>query len=692
MALEPREVESSGSPDPELRSMNRRFWAGLAFAAPLFLLTMAEMVPGLGGGGLLPSWISPWIQLTLATPVVLGSGRVLFERFAASLKNRRANMFTLIGLGVGASYAYSVAATLAPDLIPASFRGGDGRPATYFEAAAVITVLVLLGQVLELRARQRTGEALRALLALAPPTARRVNERGEEEDVPLDGVRVGDLLRVRPGEKIPADGVVVEGRSTVDESMITGESLPVEKTAGVAVVGATLNGNGSLLMRARKVGAETLLSRIVARVAEAQRTRAPLQKVADRVAGVFVPAVALAAAAAFAGWALWGPEPRMAHALVAAVSVLIIACPCALGLATPMSVTVAMGRGAREGVLFRNAEALELLARADTFVLDKTGTLTEGKPRIVALHTALGFSEEDVLRIVAGLERASEHPLAGAVAEAAAARGLQPVSPEAFEALPGRGVTGRVEGRAAAAGTYRLMAEIGAGPCPFEAEARDHQRAGRSLLFAAVDGRCAALLAAEDPLRQHAAGAVEALRSGGNRLLMVTGDGRATAEAVAARLGIPEVRAEVLPEEKAEVVSALRSEGHIVAMAGDGINDAIALARADVGIAMGTGSDVALESAPVALVKGDLPGILRARNLSREAVANIRQNLFWAFFYNAVGVPVAGGLLYPLFGILLSPMVAAAAMSFSSVTVIANALRLSRPASGNSPPRENRLH
>ncbi len=670
--------------------MTRRFWWALLLTAPLWLLAMGEMLPGLHHGALLPTPVTAWVQFLLATPVVLGSGWVLFERFAASLRNGRANMFTLIGLGVGASYGYSVTAMLAPGLFPASFRLPDGMVAVYFEAAASITLLVLLGQVLELRARLRTGDSLRALLALSPVVARRLDARGQEQDVPLEEVRVGDLLRVRPGEKVPVDGEVVEGRSTVDESMISGEPLPREKGPGDTVVGATLNGTGGLVIRAEKVGADTLLSRIVSQVAEAQRTRAPLQKVADRVAAVFVPAVMAAAAAAFAGWALWGPEPRLAHALVAAVSVLIIACPCALGLATPMSVMVAMGRGAREGVLFRNAEALELLARVDTLVLDKTGTLTLGKPRVVSVTTAPPFEEGEVLRIAAGLERSSEHPLAAAALDAASSRGLDPPRPEEFQALPGRGVTGRVEGRAASVGTFRLMTDLGVDVSRLEGAAEEHRRAGRSVLYVTVDGRPAALLAAEDPLRPDAAQAVEALRAEGVRLLVASGDGRVTAEAVASKLGIREVLADVLPAEKAALVSTLRSEGRVVAFAGDGINDAIALARADVGIAMGTGTDVAIESAPVALVKGDLLGILRARRLARETMANIRQNLFWAFFYNAVGIPVAGGLLYPLLGMVLSPMVAAAAMSFSSVTVIGNALRLRRPAPWNSSPTRNR--
>ncbi|MEW5765653.1 MAG: heavy metal translocating P-type ATPase [Acidobacteriota bacterium] len=692
MALEPRSLPSSARADPELRAMTRRFWWALLLTAPLWILAMAEMLPGMHHGAILPGTFSTWVQMVLATPVVLGSGWVLFERFAASVRNRRANMFTLIGLGVGASYGYSVAAALVPDLFPASFRLADGRVAVYFEAAATITLLVLLGQVLELRARLRTGDALRALLALAPVVARRLEAGGSERDVPLEEVKAGDLLRVRPGEKIPVDGKVVEGRSAVDESMISGEPMPKEKGPGDPVVGATLNGTGGLVIRAERVGADTLLSRIVSRVAEAQRTRAPLQKIADRVAAVFVPAVMAGAAAAFAGWAAWGPEPRLAHGLVAAVSVLIIACPCALGLATPMSVMVAMGRGAREGVLFRNAEALELLARVDTLVLDKTGTLTEGRPRILDVIRAHPFEENEALRIAAGLERASEHPLAAAVLEAASERGIAPPRPDGFQSVPGLGVTGRVEGREAAVGTLRLMADLGIDVSLLETAAAEQRRMGRSVLYVAADRRAGALLAAEDPLRPGAAEAVEALRAEGVRLLVASGDGRATAEAVASHLGIEEVRAEMLPAEKADLVSRLRSEGRVVAFAGDGINDAIALARADVGIAMGTGTDVAIESAPVALVRGDLSGILRARRLSRETVANIRQNLFWAFFYNAVGIPLAGGLLYPFLGILLSPMVAAAAMSFSSVTVIGNALRLRRPASWNSLPSENRLH
>jgi Cu+-exporting ATPase len=587
-------------------------------------------------------------------------------------------MFTLIGLGVGVAYVYSVVAALFPGVFPPSFRGADGQVGLYFEAAAVIVTLVLLGQVLELRARSRTGAAIRSLLGLAPKTARRVRPDGSEEDVPLEAVHVGDRLRVRPGEKVPVDGVVIEGASFVDESMVSGEPIPVEKGPGDRLVGATVNGTGGLVMRAERVGSETLLARIVALVGEAQRSRAPIQKLADRVAGVFVPAVVAVAVVAFVVWGIWGPEPRMAYAIVNAVAVLIIACPCALGLATPMSIMVAVGRGASGGILFRNAEAIEVLHRIDTLVADKTGTLTEGKPRLMTLEPAEGFRDEDVLALAAGLERGSEHPLAAAIVRAAEEKGVAISSPERFESVTGRGVAGRVAGRDVLLGNRRLFEERQIPPGPLAGRAEELRRDGQTVMFLAVDGRPAALLGVADPVRATTLEAARQLREEGVRILMVTGDNRTTAEAVARQLGIEEVRAEVLPDEKLAIVKELQSQGRKVAVAGDGINDAPALAQADVGIAMGTGTDVAMESADVTLVKGDLRGIARARRLSRATMRNIRQNLFFAFVYNTIGVPIAAGVLYPFFGILLSPVIAAAAMSASSVSVIGNALRLRR--------------
>lgn len=677
MALEPHAMET-GEENPELRDMTRRFWVGLAFTAPLFALSMASLLPGDFASRLLSPRLSSFVQLVLASPVVLWAGWPFLQRFRASLVRRNLNMFTLIGLGVGAAFGYSVAATFFPGAFPGSFRTADGSVATYFEAAAVITVLVLLGQVLELRARSKTGEAIRALLGLAPKTARRVSPAGGEEDVPLDVVRPGDLLRVRPGEKVPVDGTVVEGRSAVDESMVTGEAVPVEKGPGDRVVGGTLNGSGAFLLRAEKVGAETLLARIVALVAEAQRSRPPIQRLADRAAAWFVPAVTAVSALAFVLWALYGPEPRLAHALVAAVSVLIIACPCALGLATPMSILVATGKGATAGVLFRNAEAIEVLRKVDTVVVDKTGTLTEGKPRLVTVEPVAGVSEAELLRLSASLERGSEHPLAAAMVAGASARGLSLAPAEGFASLAGRGITGTVEGRAVALGNAALLEELRLEPGELLGRAEALRGDGQTVLFAALDGKVAGLFGVLDPIKATTPGAIRRLHGEGLRIVMLTGDGRTTAEAVARKLGIDEVVAEVLPHQKAGVIERLQAEGRIVAMAGDGINDAPALAKAQVGIAMGTGTDVAMESAGVTLVKGDLTGILRARRLSRLTLANIRQNLFWAFFYNALGVPLAAGLFYPFFGFLLSPMVAAAAMSLSSTCVVLNALRLRR--------------
>ncbi|MEE9609293.1 MAG: copper-translocating P-type ATPase [Myxococcota bacterium] len=673
MALEPSGVPLAGD-NPELAGMQRRFWVSLALSLPVFLLAMSEMVPGLA----VPAQASVWLQLLLATPVVLWGGWPFFERGAASLATRRFNMFTLIALGTGAAYGYSVAAALAPGVFPDSFRTAQGHVAVYFEAAAVIVTLVLLGQVLELRARSRTGAALHALLELAPKTARRQRADGGEEDVDLDRVTPGDRLRVRPGEKVPVDGVVLEGASAVDESMVTGEAIPVEKRAGDPVVGASVNGTGSFVMRAERVGAETLLARIVQMVEEAQRSRAPIQRIADVVAGYFVPAVIGAAAIAFAVWSLVGPEPRMAHALVNAVAVLIIACPCALGLATPMSIMVAAGKGARVGVLFKNAEAIEVLREIDTLVVDKTGTLTEGRPRVVAVEPAANWDEGEILGLAAGLERGSEHPLAAAIVAAALERGVEIGEAEDFTSLTGRGVTGRVEGRAVALGNRQLMEELGIDPGALAERAELLRRDGQTAMFVAVHGEPAGLLGVADPIKRTTPAAIAMLRDEGVRIVMLTGDSRTTALAVAAKLGLDEVIAEVSPDQKAAVVERLQREGRRVAMAGDGINDAPALAQAEVGIAMGTGTDVAMESAGVTLVRGDLRRIVAARCLSRATMRNIRQNLFFAFVYNALGVPVAAGALYPPFGILLSPMLAAAAMSASSVSVIGNALRLRR--------------
>jgi Cu+-exporting ATPase len=676
MALEPRTVTLADERNPELEDMARRFRISLALTVPLLLLAMGAMLPG----HLVHRFLSPsaqgWLELLLATPVVVWGGWPFFERMGRSFRTGHLNMFTLIGLGTGVAWLYSLFAVLVPGVFPLSFRGHDGEVGRYFESSAVIVTLVLMGQVLELRARHRTSGAIKALLGLAPKTARRLAADGSEADVPLEDVRPGDRLRVRPGEKLPVDGVVLEGTSSVDESMMTGEPIPVEKGPGSRVTGSTLNGTGGFVMRAEKVGKETLLARIVQLVAEAQRSRAPIQRLADSVAAWFVPAVVAVAAIAFVAWALVGPQPRFAYALVAAVSVLIIACPCALGLATPMSIMVGVGRGASAGVLVKNAEALEILARVDTLVVDKTGTLTEGRPTVVSVLGLDGRDDPDALRLAASLERASEHPLAGAIVRAAEERGLVLAPVEGFSSSTGRGVRGTVEGRMVGLGNPAFLQDRGVDLSALAGKAEAERREGRTVVFLAVDAKPRALLCVADPLKDSAREAVRDLRTEGIDLVMLTGDSRTAAEAVGRALGIERVEAEVLPEGKAEVVRRLQGEGRVVAMAGDGVNDAPALAAAQVGIAMGTGTDVAMHSAGITLVKGDLRGIVRARRLSRATIANIRQNLFWAFFYNALGIPIAAGVLYPWLGWLLSPMVAAAAMSLSSVTVITNALRL----------------
>ncbi len=677
MALEPRSVSAHEEENPELRDMVRRFWISLVLTVPVLFLGMSDLLPGRPVQHALSPSLIAWIELALATPVVLWGGRPFFQRGWASVLNRSLNMFTLIALGTGVAYLFSVVATVAPGLLPDSVRDAHGAVPIYFEPAAAIVTLVLLGQVLELRARARTRGALRALLDLAPKTAREV-EGEEERDVPLDQVHPGDVLRVRPGEKVPVDGVVIDGHSSVDESMITGEALPVEKVPGSKVTGGTLNLHGTFLMRAERVGSETLLAQIVRLVAEAQRSRAPIQRLADRVAAWFVPAVIAVAAAAFAGWLLWGPEPRFAYALVSSVSVLIIACPCALGLATPISIMVATGRGAQAGVLVRSAEALETLARVDTLVLDKTGTLTEGKPRVVTIETVPDFPAGEALRLAAALERGSEHPLAGAILAAAEERGIEAPPASSFRAIPGQGVVGNVEDRKIALGNAALLDGLGVDVGDAHGQADALRAEGQTVVFLAVDGQLAGVLGVADPIKESAPEALRALRDEGIRVVMATGDDRTTAEAVARKLGIEEVHAEVLPDAKEEILLRVRSQGAVVAMAGDGINDAPALAAADVGIAMGTGTDVALESAGIVLVKGDLRGIVRARRLSKATLHNIRQNLFWAFAYNTLGVPLAAGALYPVTGLLLTPMFASAAMSLSSVSVIGNALRLKR--------------
>ena len=681
MALEPLGGAPEGEESPELDDMRRRFRVSLGLTVPILVLSMGSMLfPH--AFAFIPGGIRAWIEGLLATPVVLWGAWPFFVRAVDSVRNRSLNMFTLIALGVGVAYVFSIVALLLPGLFPDSLRVHGGEIPVYFEAAAVIVTLVLLGQVLELRARIRTGAAIRALLELSPKMARRILPSGVEEDVSLEAVQPDDRLRVRPGEKVPLDGVVEAGESALDESMVTGESIPVSKRPGDRVIGATLNASGTLVVRVDRTGKDTLLARIVELVSEAQRTRAPIQRLADRVSAIFVPAVLAVAVVTFVAWAVWGPEPRLAYAVVNAVSVLIIACPCALGLATPVSIKVATGRGASEGILFRDAEALEKLARVDTIVLDKTGTLTEGKPELVDVLPAEGFAEAELLRIAAGLERGSEHPIASAIARGAERRGIAIGSPESFEAVSGRGVRGRVEGRSVVVGTLDLLEESGVRAAEWKDRAQALREQGRTAFFVAVEGRLAGILAIADPLRPTTRMAVEDLRRDGVRLIMLTGDAEATARAVAREAGLDEVFAEKLPDEKKAVIERLQVGGRIVAMAGDGINDAPALARADVGIAMGTGSDIAIESAGVTLVRGDLRGIFRARILSRRTLANIRQNLFLAFVYNAIGVPIAAGALYPVAGILLSPMIAAAAMSLSSVSVIANALRLGAPGGG----------
>jgi len=677
MALEPRTVTAEEEENPELRDMSRRFWASVVLTVPLLAIAMADMLPTMPLPHALHSgWLS-WVELLLASPVVLWGGWPFFQRGWASVMNRSTNMFTLIAMGTGVTYLYSLVATLAPGIFSGAFRGMEGTPPVYFEAAAAIVTLVLLGQVLELRARSQTGAAIRALLGLSPKTAR-ILRNDKDEDIALDQVKVGDRLRVRPGEKIPVDGIVLEGSSAVDESMITGEAIPVEKPPGSRVVGATVNGTGSFVMRAERVGSETLLARIVQMVSQAQRSRAPIQRLADRVAGWFVPAVIGVAVLTFVVWSFLGPQPRLAHALVNAVAVLIIACPCALGLATPMAIMVGTGRGAHAGVLIRNAEALETLEKVDTLVLDKTGTLTTGKPTVEAVVASAGFDESEVVRLAASLEQGSEHPLAAALVTAATTNNIVLSNSSEFQSKTGGGVTGKVAGKAVAVGNERFLTESGIGALTLAPRAEELRRQGQTVVFVAVDGRAAGVIGIADPVKSSTPQALRDLRAAGLRIVMITGDSQSTAEATARVLGIGEFHAGIRPEQKAEVVQRLQKEGRIVAMAGDGINDAPALAQADVGIAMGTGTDVAMESGGVTLVKGDLLAIVRARKLSQATMRNVRQNLFSAFIYNSIGVPIAAGVLYPLFGWLLSPILAAAAMSFSSVSVIANSLRLRR--------------
>jgi Cu+-exporting ATPase len=678
MALEPRNVTLEEEANPELIDMTRRFWIGVVLTAPIFFLAMSDLIPGQPVERLLPMKLLNWIQLVLATPVVLWCGRPFFERGWASIVNRNLNMFTLIAIGVGTAYAYSVVATLFPGLFPHSFRGHGGEVGVYFDAAAVITTLVLLGQVLELRARSRTSSAIKALLGLAPKTARLVRDDGGEIDVPLDRVKPGDRLRVRPGEKIPVDGAVLNGSTSVDESMVTGESIPVEKIVDSKVTGGTVNGTGSFVMRAERVGSETLLAQIVRMVSEAQRSRAPIQKLADVVAGYFVPAVVLIAVVTFVAWSIFGPEPRMAYALVNAVAVLIIACPCALGLATPMSIMVGTGRGATAGVLIKNAEALEVMEKVDTLVVDKTGTLTEGKPQLTSIVSFNERGESELLRLAASLERGSEHPLAAAIVSAAQRRELRLSNAGNFQSVTGKGIVGTVDQSKVALGNQKLLDDLGIHAAEAKELAEKLREDGQTVMFVVIENAVAGLLGVSDPIKQSTPEAIRMLHANGVKIVMLTGDSRTTAEAVAKKLGIDEFQAEVLPEQKVEVVKLLQAEGKVVAMAGDGINDAPALAQAHVGIAMGTGTDVAMESAAITLVKGDLRGIAKARRLSRGTMRNIRQNLFFAFIYNILGVPIAAGALYPFFGLLLSPVIASAAMTFSSVSVISNALRLNK--------------
>jgi Cu+-exporting ATPase len=674
MALEPEVASLDAPPNPELADMTRRFWIGLALALPAVVLEMGGHL--VGGHGWIDQTLSNWIQLVFATPVVLWAGWPFFVRGWQSLVTRNLNMFTLIAMGTGVAYIYSLVGTIAPDIFPATFRGHGGAVAVYFEAGAVITVLVLLGQVLELRAREATSGAIKALLQLAPKTARLVDENGTDHEVEIDSLKVGNKLRVRPGEKVPVDGVILEGRSSLDESLVTGESMPVTKAAGGKVIAGTLNQSGSFVMRADKVGRDTLLSQIVRMVAEAQRSRAPIQRLADQVAGWFVPTVIAVALIAFGAWALFGPEPRMAFGLVAAVSVLIIACPCALGLATPMSIMVGVGRGAQAGVLIKNAEALERMEKVDTLVVDKTGTLTEGKPKVVAIVAAAGFQEADILRLAASVERASEHPLADAIVRAANERNLDLGKVEEFDSPTGKGATGKVDGKTVLLGNSNFLTSLGVETQPLDQQAERLRGDGATVINIAVDGKLAGLFAIADPVKASTPDALKALAAEGVKVIMLTGDNRTTANAVARKLGITDVEAEVLPDQKSAVVTKLQKAGRIVAMAGDGVNDAPALAAAEVGIAMGTGTDVAMESAGITLLGGDLGGIVRARRLSQATMSNIRQNLFFAFIYNAAGIPIAAGILYPTFGILLSPIIAAAAMALSSVSVVGNALRL----------------
>jgi P-type Cu+ transporter len=676
MALEPVRPSTEEGGSPELRDMTRRLWIGTALSAPLLFWEMSAHVPGLGLHHLVSPQLVVWLEFALGTPVVLWAGWPFFERAWASVRNRSLNMFSLIALGTGAAYLYSLVATIAPGAFPASLRSADGMVPVYYEAAAVITVLVLLGQVLELRAREQTGGAIRALLNLAPKTAHRISADGRDEEVNLDEVRLGDRLRIRPGDAVPVDGVVLEGNSAIDESMITGESMPVEKIPGAKLIGGTLNGTGSLLMQAERIGADTVLARIVHMVADAQRSRAPIQRLADRVSAWFVPAVIVVALLAFAGWLLWGPSPALSYALVAAVSVLIIACPCALGLATPMSIMVGVGKGATAGVLIKNAEALERFEKVDTLVVDKTGTLTEGKPKVLASIPAAGVDESTLLTLAASVERSSEHPLAAAIVSSARERGLTLQEAREFSSITGKGVSGRVGGRQIVIGNAKLIETASTEAQDLERRADEWRRQGATVMYVAIDSRPAGILAVADPVKASTPAALEALRADHVRIVMLTGDNRRTAAAIAEKLGITLIEAEVLPEQKNAIVRRLKAEGRVVAMAGDGVNDAPALAEADVGVAMGTGTDVAMESAGVTLVKGDLVGIARARHLSRATMRNIRQNLVLAFIYNVLGIPLAAGVLYPAFGLLLSPIVAAAAMSLSSVSVVGNALRL----------------
>jgi Cu+-exporting ATPase len=678
MALEPRTISLAEEENHELKDMRRRFWVSVVLTIPVFAIGMSDLIPAAPLQRIVPTVALSWIQLVLASPVVLWGGWPFFARAWQSVFNRSPNMFTLIGLGVGVAYGYSVIATVFPDIFPHAFRGHGGSVPVYFEAAAVITTLVLLGQVLELKARSQTGAAIRALLGLAPKTARRIAPDGSEQDVPLDQVQVGELLRVRPGEKVPVDGLIKEGTSSVDESMISGEPIPVEKRPGDSVIGATVNGTGSLIIKAERVGSETLLSQIVQMVAEAQRSRAPVQKLADRVSAYFVPTVIVIAIVTFIVWATMGPEPRLAYALINAVAVLIIACPCALGLATPMSIMVAMGKGAQVGVLFKNAEAIEVLRDVDTLVVDKTGTLTEGKPKLATVASVAGVNERELLRFAASLERGSEHPLAAAIVSGAQERGIEVVNARSFESVTGKGVKGQVDGRAVGLGNRGLIDDLEIDPGELAEQAEKFRADGQTVMFIAIDGKAAGLVGVADPIKESTPEAIKQLHEERIRIVMMTGDSRTTANAVAAKLNIDEVVAEVLPNQKADIVKRFQSEGRKVAMAGDGINDAPALAQAHVGIAMGTGTDVAMESAGVTLVKGDLRGTVRARQLSRATMGNIKQNLFFAFIYNVLGVSIAAGVLYPFTGLLLNPMIAAAAMSFSSVSVIGNALRLRR--------------